>query len=351
MTNNRKYKLFFTILLIPALLFVLDLWVENSSEELYKSVFEPILHFELPGIEIIYALFFIAPLYLIATFILTWKDSELSHNKTLVENQSSEIVELKKQINNKAELLWQNHKELLGIRRDEILSKIFSTFVYAESKVQSVQMYRYSINYTDSEAIIKLNYVTGTSDEFVNINSMAQCYHHISKKMILEFSDNILPILNSSEQCDIDDMISSVTKFIKTYSKSLNTKKIENFNEEDANKYALMYLTLEKLYSTVDKDLRIQLLEKPTREKKLNEFKTGLLRAIFLNDLYLFKYHNSGNGSKKKTDRFYITLPLVYNNSEHIISISFDGEITSSKEAKNIALELHELIRESLVQN
>jgi len=323
----------------------MNLWAEHDSSNFYEYYIKEIIHFEIFGFEVIHIIFILAFASLVISFSLANKEKELNYQKELTLNYSGEIKELKFQVNNSAQLLWQNHKELLGVKRDEIISETAKKFIDTYPKVQAVQIYKITTKFIEDDALIKINYVTGHADDMININSMSQCYHIIDKKMYLEFIQNVRPSLNAINDDNIDDVISIVSNFLIRYSKTIKNQKPKNLNFKDANRYALIKVILEKLCS-LDEDLDIKLFDSSI-EKRLTKFKTGLFRSVLLEDSYFFKYESNGKITNK-TNRFYTSLPFKYLDEDRIVLIVFDGGITELYDAEDTTFAFSTLIEDSL---
>lgn len=351
MKKIKNLKLISTLVLVPAGIFILELWVEHDSDIFYRDFLSWILKWHFMHVPVIYIIFFISIMYLIIQFSLAEKKEKISQ----IENTNTELLNkinnLEEKQNNYAKLLWKNHKELTGIKQDEILAETIHKYLVNTPKVQAVQIYKHTSQYFNNHIKTKINYVNGFADENVNINSITQAYHKLEVIFYDEFKEciNTINSFGSDGNVDLDEVINTVSKFINTYISKLTDKDIDDITLDDANTYAVFNLTLDKLYSTIDDDLNLSILDNQELQDKLNSYKVELFNSILLEDIYMFSYEKE-DSSQGKHNRLYVSFPIEYSDEQQRLLLSFDSTTVSTEEAVSLTSSLHSSIENSLVK-
>lgn len=322
----------FVIMIIPISLFILELWVENGSNDFYNQYISKFVMYKIPvlGVPVLGIIFFGSIFYLYSKLAIQKVKNDLRYQKK-VNNYYLE------QLEDKSKLMWRNHKKIMGIKDKEILNQVIRNYVLRNKYIYGIQLYTYTTKVKYKKTKIKINYKRGYIDEDININAMMQNYFEISTDLYNDFHNMIL---KNKDNSNIDNKIKKTEDFIKKYTAALKTSPAKDYNYEDANKYALSLLAIQILFSNFSNNLEddnISIL-KNNKEKYLkSNFRTGIFRGILIDSDYLFKHESN---SSDKDNRFYVSIPYDFQNEKCIFIITFNNEILKKEEGEEQVINL-----------
>lgn len=206
------------------------------------------------------------------------------------------------------------------------LNSILLSTVNDNEYIESMQAFQYKIANGQSEKYIKLDYLAGVADERIEINTILQTYFYFTYpnyKKISIISNRYSRYINETDPIKKDDyrteFLSAGNELCTYFLETLNN--IEN--ESDITEFHCdMYRVLAKLLPAISDQAIESFLEKDNIEISLiKRKKTGILGAIVINDLYIFRNQNS----LSKSDRIYFA--FQYNAQKNIV---FLGSINTS---------------------
>ncbi|MEC1788634.1 hypothetical protein [Schinkia azotoformans] len=312
----------FTIIFLPIIIFVLQVWTSHGAKEFYDTNLEKILMYEIPIIRmnVIGAILFSSIFYLITKVSMVRLRDELSYQK-------SQTQYYQEQVDSSSKLLWRSYEKLMGIKNREEAKKVMELFINSNEFVEAVQLYTYTESITNKEYIVKVQYLDGNVNEGVNINGLINHYYSVNIKVYKDFQKYVLNHMDS----DPDIKLKNLSRFISIYTKEILGKQYKNLNERDGNKFAFVLLATQLLFADEKQDTDISVLGVPKRkfEEKLVEYRTGIFRGIVIGRNYMFKHNNARQSSKQ--NRVYSSVPLIFQDKKSILLISFNNEILSDE--------------------
>ena len=203
------------------------------------------------------------------------------------------------------------------------INSVLSKIVEENEYVESMQAFQYTVKNGQNEKYIKLNYLAGSANERIEINTILQTYFYFSYslyKKITKVSGYYETYCKESDPVKKD----SLQTTFKNEGNSLCLEilaLLEKINCEDeiTEHHCDMYRVLAKVLPTISGNAIESFLNNKDIELSLIKHKkTGILGAIVINDLYIFKNQNSIS----KNNRIYFAFP--YNKEK---KITFLGSI------------------------
>lgn len=192
--------------------------------------------------------------------------------------------------------------------------------------VESMQAFQYRVKNDKSKKYIKLCYLTGAINERIEINTILQTYFYFTYPIYKKIS-NISsrynkylcekdPIQKENYWIEFAESGNELCNQLMASLNKLNT--VDEINEYHCE----MYRVLAKLLPTVSKEaIESFLLKRDIEEALIKKKKTGILGALIINDLYIFRNQTS----LTKRNRIYFAFP--YNLEKDIVFLgSIDGE-------------------------
>lgn len=225
-------------------------------------------------------------------------------------------------------VVQQSRKNEKTVSPDEIgvLNETLLSIVDENEHIESMQAFQYRVKNADGYKYIKLSYLAGAANERIEINTILQTYFYFSypvHKKIRNISSRYNKYLNETDATlqggYWNDFASIGIDFCNQLMASLNSIKSTSEIEE---RHCDMYRVLAKLLPTVSKRAFETFLENSSVEEALiKRKKTGILGALVINDLYIFKNQTS----LAKSNRIYFAFP--YSTEKSIVLLgSIDGK-------------------------
>lgn len=213
------------------------------------------------------------------------------------------------------------------VSTDELneLNKTLLKVVDENEHIESMQAFQHRVKNTDGCKYIKLSYLAGAANERIEINTILQTYFYFSysiHKKIRNVSSRYNKYLNETDsiqkECYWTDFIRDGNELCNQLMDSLNEI---NSVDEIKEIHCDMYRVLAKLLPTISKEAIESFLQKSDVEEALiKRKKTGILGALVINDLYIFRNQTSYS----KSNRIYFAFP--YNNEKDIVFLgAIDG--------------------------
>lgn len=208
----------------------------------------------------------------------------------------------------------------------EEIQKHLKNYVDSFEYIQSIQAYQAWIKNDSNCKYIKVCYLTGAADERIDINSIMQSYFYFPYSIYKKITTTSAYYDQYQAATEPTKQLAYKNNFMKAGQElcdeiltSLNNLQTE---DEIGLYHCELYRTFVRFFSAITGKAVVRVLENENIENALRKKrKSGLLGAIILNDVYVFRNENSIN----KTDRIYFAFP--YDVKRHII---FLGSINSS---------------------
>lgn len=343
--KRRFFGYPFTYFILPFIIFIIQLWASQGAKNFYDQNVASIINWKVPivNIPLITLLLIATIVYMIFQVKVQRLIDDLNYQK-LINKYYLE------QIDNKSKLMWRNYEKLVKIKDTEIFNNVIKQFVEQNSYVYGIQLYSYTIKFISEKTRIKIDYKHGFVDDCIDLNGMIQKCFEFDSKLYQSFYKQVLRY----EKDDLETKIKNIGSFIEEYTNQLIKKgqtfldksgKDEDITEEEFNKYAILLLAYQILYSSVNKSLEFDILDNLKEyEDKLKKYRTGILRGILYDSYYVFK-HDSSNG---KDDRFYASIPMDVKGRKYIIIITFNKSISDINDINELADKLINEIENSL---
>ncbi len=207
----------------------------------------------------------------------------------------------------------------------EALNKTLFTVVDENEHIESMQAFQHRIKNDDGRKYIKLSYLAGAANERTEINTILQTYFYFTypiHKKIRNVSSRYNKYLNETDPIQKElywtEFADVGHELCRQLINSLNTINSANEIEE---LHCDMYRVLAKLLPTISGEAIESFLQRRDIEAELiKRKKTGILGALVINDLYVFR--NQTSISKNK--RIYFAFP--YSSQKDIVFLgSIDG--------------------------
>ncbi|MBR5021632.1 MAG: hypothetical protein IKY18_00275 [Oscillospiraceae bacterium] len=206
-----------------------------------------------------------------------------------------------------------------------VLNKTLLTVVDENEHIESMQAFQHRVKNDDGRKYIKLSYLAGAANERIEINTILQTYFYFSypiHKKIRNVSSRYNkylcetdPIQKEEYWTDFADAGNELCNQLKDSLDALNSV------SEIEERHCDMYRVLAKLLPTIAGVAIESFLQKSDVEEALvKRKKTGILGALVINDLYIFRNRTSVT----KGNRIYFAFP--YSIEKDIVFLgSIDG--------------------------
>lgn len=208
----------------------------------------------------------------------------------------------------------------------DTLSRTLQNAVNENDHIESMQAFQYRAQNATGHMYIKLNYIAGEANERIEINTILQAYFYFTypiHRKIKNVSSLYNKYLSETDPIQKETCWNNFAKdgneLCNQLLDSLNALEFANDIEEI---HCDMYRVLAKLLPTISGEAIKSFLQKSDIEEALiKRKKTGILGALVINDIYIFRNQTS----IAKGNRIYFAFP--YNNKKNIVFLgSVDGE-------------------------
>lgn len=216
----------------------------------------------------------------------------------------------------------RQHKKIDVSSHDmDNLNSILEKTINENEYIESIQAFQFWPKNDSKRKYIKLCYLAGVANERIEINTILQTYYYFTYSMYKKIKtvsahyNNYIsendPVRKDYEQTAF---LNSGKELCENLLNSLNDIKSVN---EIGDFHCEMYRVLARLLPAISGEaiesfLRNQEIEMALIKRK----KTGILGAVILDDLYIFRNQNS----LAKGDRIYFTFP--YDKKRNIILLA-----------------------------
>ena len=225
-------------------------------------------------------------------------------------------------------IVQQSKKNEKIVSSDELnmLNETLFSVVDENEHIESMQAFQHRVKNADGYKYIKLSYLAGAANERIEINTILQTYFYFPYpvyKKIRNVSLRYNKYLNETNYTlkgeYWNEFASTGIELCNQLMASLNSIKSTSEIEE---RHCDMYRVLAKLLPTVSKEAIESFLGNSNVEEALiKRKKTGILGALVINDLYIFKNQTS----LTKNNRIYFAFP--YSTEKDIVFLgSIDGK-------------------------
>ena len=213
------------------------------------------------------------------------------------------------------------------VSSDELnaLNKTLITVVDENEHIESMQAFQHRVKNGEGRKYIKLNYLAGAANERIEINTVLQTYFYFSyptHKKMRNVSSRYDKYLSETDPIQKE---SYKTEFLEAgnelCNQILDSLNAINSVAEIEELHCDMYRVLAKLLSTISGEAIESFLKNSKVEEALiKRKKTGILGALVINDLYIFRNQTSIS----KGNRIYFAFP--YSVEKDIVFLgSTDG--------------------------
>lgn len=230
------------------------------------------------------------------------------------------------------------HKDL------QIIENSINRLSNEYSEIESIQAYQYSIIGDEQFKYIKTNFLVGWANERIDINSILQAYYRFPYRFYKKINNFSSDYEESAKAESAEKKISTKNNYLKKgmdlseeLLSSLNSiTDVESIKEYHCELYRALLVVLNAINETPVETA----LKKPSIEAALvSKKRTGLLGAIFLRDIYIFKNQNSL--SKK---RIYFAFPYnISKRSKIIFSIAMNNGYNEQEEIEDLEIVCKEI--------
>lgn len=358
---SAVYKLFFEPLIgkyqqLKFLIITLNLTLPNDK----------IVSFSTNLITILFYLIVIIFLTTVVTHFITKSRTRKRIQSTLPDDtfckDCNDIVDLKQKNAEKQEKydkLLSEYQTALPYKK---LTDCLSNFFDNTEVLESLQLFSVprlpSIDEVDSldEVCIPLHFVDGKAKEHSNTNALFNVNYTFEKSIYYDlkklFDSRNNYYLTSSKQRNPYTEKNIQEDAIKLFQKIKESLDSINDISEIQNTHYACYKLMEILANVVIGETSIincdKMLESPKIEAQLRfGQRTGMLGAIFTENLYCFYNENS----MTKKDRMYFSVPISYKNTQFIllgICNKNDLKVTTNCDYVKCCEQIYEQVNESL---
>ena len=226
----------------------------------------------------------------------------------------------------------------------EIIENSINRLANEFGEIESIQAYQYLIKDDEHCKYIKTNFLAGWANERIDINSILQAYYRFPYSVYKKINSFSSDYEESARAESAEKKIAKKTDYLEKGKKlsedllsSLNSiKDVESINEYHCELYRTLLVVLNAINGKpVESALNDESIETALITKK----RTGLIGAIFLQDIYIFKNQNSL--SKK---RIYFAFP--YNSSKRtkvIFSIAMNNGNNEQEKIEDLEIVCKEI--------
>lgn len=227
-----------------------------------------------------------------------------------------------------AYVVQQSWAQSKTVSSDELsrLTATLLTVLDENEYIESMQAFQYRVKNGDGRKYIKLCYLAGAVSERIEINTVLQTYFYFTYPIYKKirnvsaryntYLNEMDPILRESYKTDFLKVGIELCGQLKDSLDALNSA------AEVQELHCDMYRVLAKLLPTVSEVAIESFLEKSDVEEAiLKRKKTGILGALVINDLYIFRNQTS----LTKGNRIYFAFPYSPENDIVLLG-SIDGE-------------------------
>lgn len=225
-------------------------------------------------------------------------------------------------------IVQRNSPKRENISTDELISlkNVLHSAVDENEYIESMQAFQYRIKNEQSRKYIKLWHLVGIANEGIEINTILQTYFYFSYplyKKIRMVSGRYDKYISETDPVRKDDFKTAFldagndlcNQLLDTLNAIQSVDQIQEFHCD-------LYRVVAKLFPTVSNNAIESFLRRSDVESEIiKRKKTGILGALILNELYLFRNQTS----LSKSDRVYFVFP--YNTEKNIV---FLGAISGS---------------------
>jgi len=221
-----------------------------------------------------------------------------------------------------------NHMDYLN----GVLKKIINEYEY----VESIQAFQFWPKNDNKRKYIKLSYLTGIANEGIEINTILQTYYYFTYSMYKKITTVSGHYSNYISEKDPVRKENAQTAFLNS-GKELCESLLNSLNkiqsiDEIGDFHCEMYRVLARLLTAISgKAIESFLNNQEVELALIKRKKSGILGAVILDDLYIFRNQNSLG----KRERIYFTFP--YDKKLKIILLAaINGSCFPSDQEGNI---------------
>ena len=207
----------------------------------------------------------------------------------------------------------------------EKLQANIQEIVRSQEYVDSIQVYRYSIKSDKKSRFIRLEYVTGVADERVEINSILQSYYYFPhplfkkirkfNKVYEAYKNETDPTTSSNYRTQYQELGEKIcSDILDTLNSISSPNDIREYHCE-------MYRALSSILPAISgKAYEWFLMNQEVERSIIRRKKTGVIGAIILGDIHIFK----NRVSQIKNNRIYSAHTMKLGKEVLIILTSYN---------------------------
>ncbi|PGC70399.1 hypothetical protein COM21_00955 [Bacillus toyonensis] len=294
--------LFLIYAIIQSYQLLMDVWIENNAEDVYKTL-NALFAFKIP-------IFIFGPLCVVICLVGIYFYGQYQKKVDTYEEK----------LNDHGRTLLRKYSELNQFEKQKSLDKIMESHAKKHMGISAIQLYTYVETPHKNHFVIQINHANSFAKERININAMAQNYYYIDKKMYTDFKKSLKSVNNNK--------IEPLLIFIDTYLGKIKNK--TSYRGSDAITFLFLQAALDLLAyfypnsytQLLDDDKNKQL------EELNNDMRTGILMGIILGTHFTFENKSDGN----KSGRRYATYPFIINKTKYILLMTIDTDLLSETE-------------------
>ena len=235
-------------------------------------------------------------------------------------------------------IVQQSRMNSKVVSSDELssLNKTLLTLVDENEYIESMQAFQHRVKNGQNRKYIKLTYLAGAANERIEINTILQTYFYFTYPIYKKIKNVSAQYNKYLSETDPELKTKNKTVFLLEGNElcnqlldSLNSiNSVDEIEELDCD----MYRVLAKLLSTISNVAIESFLNNRDIEQALiKRKKTGILGALVINDLYIFRNRTSIS----KSNRIYFAFPYI-TKKDIIFLGSIDGDYFNPDEMNSI---------------
>lgn len=302
-------------------LFVINVWMENDTDNLYAKWLQPILGYKF---DFIYVLLALPAIYLIHDLVVQNKDGDIN-------NLQEKNNQLEEQLKEETKGLWRHFKDLNRFNVKENVLSTMKTFVDNETHVIAAQLYEYTIKESSKQTFVKVSHLDGYVAEGEELNALLQEYYSLDANLYSKFK-TAMELLKKNDNV-------AMLEFINETRTVLEQRSVGELNgDTDASlTYSLSFLAVQSFiwYSlrlNRSQAFSVVVVDEEKDEILYNNKRSGILRTILNSEIvkgeYYIFYHNGHNDKK---GRIYFTKTIKVSGKRHVLLITLNDLITEKE--------------------
>ncbi|WP_157721830.1 hypothetical protein [Tumebacillus avium] len=310
-----------------AVIFLINIWFENGTGDLYNSYFADVLKYPVPLIYLLLA----------GVVVFSIFDERARRHQ-------DEVNDLKEHLKDETRIVIQNYKELHRFKTQEAIQETMERFTVSHPYVIATQLYEYSIKRMRKGTTVSVRHVNGHVIETEDLNAMLGMTYRIKNDLYKDYEQVAAGLL----QEDRDKLYA----MIRRDHARLAVMKPEQYTEEDAIIYSLLQLGVQASFKPEELVRTVSFL-KEEQEAELEDLKrAGILKGIlhtvlFKRHFYLFRYEKEG----EKKGRVYLTKNITIKGKPYVFLLTLSPEIAYEEDQYEQIKNLGDTFLEMLMQN